>query len=74
MLSVIIAAGALFTAVYDVLYKYNTTNTTILNAATVDKRGQLHPSFGSSTGSLDRDLACYIQKLNLDYFSQFGIY
>ncbi len=40
MLSVIIAAGALFTAVYDVLYKYNTTNTTILNAATVDKRGE----------------------------------
>ena len=39
MLSVIIAAGALFTAVYDVLYKYNTTNTTILNAATVDGRG-----------------------------------
>ncbi len=40
MLSVIIAAGALFTAVYDVLYKYNTTNTTILNAATVNHTGK----------------------------------
>ncbi|MBS7401684.1 MAG: hypothetical protein KIG16_04180, partial [Eubacteriales bacterium] len=32
--------GALFTAVYDVLYKYNSSNTTNLNAATVDQTGQ----------------------------------
>ena len=42
VLSVIIAAGALFTAVYDVLYKYHTTNTTILNAETVDNTGETY--------------------------------
>ena len=39
-MGIIIAAGALFTAVYDVIYKYNSSNTTNLNAATVDKTGQ----------------------------------
>ncbi|MBO4726373.1 MAG: hypothetical protein J5598_02095, partial [Clostridia bacterium] len=32
-MGIIIAAGALFTAVYDVLYRYNSSNTTNLNAA-----------------------------------------
>ena len=40
VVGIIIAAGALFTAVYDVIYRYNSYNTINLNAATVDKTGQ----------------------------------
>ncbi|MBS7400980.1 MAG: hypothetical protein KIG16_00510, partial [Eubacteriales bacterium] len=40
VVGIIIAAGALFTSVYDVLYRYNSSNTTNLNAATVNKTGQ----------------------------------
>ena len=39
-MGIIIAAGALFTAVYDVIYKYNSSNTINLNAATVDMMGR----------------------------------
>ncbi|MBS7400992.1 MAG: hypothetical protein KIG16_00580 [Eubacteriales bacterium] len=42
VVGIIIAAGALFTAVYDVLYRYNSSNTTNLNAATVNKTGQTY--------------------------------
>ncbi len=70
VLSVIIAAGALFTGVYDVLYKYTTTNTTILNAATVDKRGltyfdQAGPDIqGNSVVSLNFDQGTYMVVFN----------
>ena len=47
-MGIIIAAGALFTAVYDVLYRYNFSNTTNLNAATVDKTGQTRWSIGGT--------------------------
>ena len=40
VVGIIIAAGALFTAVYDVIYKYNSSNTINLNAATMDYTGQ----------------------------------
>ena len=40
VVGIIIAAGALFTAVYDVIYKSNSSNTINLNAATVDYTGK----------------------------------
>ena len=50
VVGIIIAAGALFTTVYDVIYRYNSSNTTNLNAASsvyYDPSG----TYFSATGS-----------------------
>ena len=58
-MGIIIAAGALFTAVYDVLYRYNSSNTTNLNAATVDKTGQTNWSLMGTTKTENGETAAF---------------
>ena len=66
VVGIIIAAGALFTAVYDVLYRYNSSNTINLNAATVDYTGQTSWSVqgtknnGAETRTLSFDAGTYM--------------
>ncbi|MBS7401098.1 MAG: hypothetical protein KIG16_01125 [Eubacteriales bacterium] len=66
VVGIIIAAGALFTAVYDVIYKYNSSNTINLNAATVDVRGRgyfyAHGTKinGAETATLNFDAGTYL--------------
>ena len=65
-MGIIIAAGALFTAVYDVIYKYNSSNTINLNAATVDYTGQTFfcvtgtEKNGAETTTLSFDAGTYM--------------
>ena len=59
VVGIIIAAGALFTAVYDVIYRYNSSNTINLNAATVNKTGQTNWSLMGTTKTVNGETAAF---------------